>query len=169
MNIESPPLRDRRDDIPLLIHYFKNKYSFEFKKECLDIPPSVFDIFLSYRWPGNVRELENMIKRAIAMRDWTFVYSEIDTDAVDANEETYADPNKVSTGLNWDNDRIKKLFEENDYSLKKITKTFVSEAEREMILKTLEEHRWNRTKAAKVLNTSYRTLLSRIEEFGLKK
>ena len=70
--------------------------------------------------------------------------------------------------MTWKDDELKQMFEENDYSLKKISKAFVSEVERSMILKVLNENRWNRTKAAKVLNTSYRTLLSRIEEFGLK-
>ena len=60
------------------------------------------------------------------------------------------------------------FFEAPDFSLKKISKAYVSEAERDMILKALKETEWNRKKAAKQLGVSYKTLLNRIDEFNLK-
>ena len=63
---------------------------------------------------------------------------------------------------------MKKFFEEPDFSIKKIAKAYVSEAERQMILKALRDTEWNRKKAAKRLGVSYKTLLNRIEEFHLK-
>jgi DNA-binding NtrC family response regulator len=77
---------------------------------------------------------------------------------------TYAD----SLLLNWTDGQVVKLFEDQDFSLKKISKAYVSEAERVMISKTLRETDWNRKKAAKKLQVSYKTLLNRIEEFKLK-
>jgi DNA-binding NtrC family response regulator len=70
--------------------------------------------------------------------------------------------------LIWSDDQIKKLFQEPDFSIKKVAKAFVSEAERQMILKALRHTEWNRKKAAKQLCVSYKTLLNRIEEFDLK-
>ena len=70
--------------------------------------------------------------------------------------------------MNWTDVQIKKLFEDKNFSLKKISKAYVSEAERLMILKTLRETDWNRKKAAQKLKVSYKTLLNRIEEFKLK-
>jgi two-component system response regulator PilR (NtrC family) len=109
-----------------------------------------------------------MIKRAIAMRDWNFVFEELHLEDVDSEKGSEQNTAESASVLTWEDNKLKILFEENDYSLKKITKAFVSEAEQRMIIKTLEENRWNRTKAAKALSTSYRTLLARIEEFGLK-
>ena len=70
--------------------------------------------------------------------------------------------------LVWGDDQIKKLFQQPDFSIKKIAKDFVSEAECQMILKALRHTEWNRKKAAKELGVSYKTLLNRIEEFDLK-
>jgi transcriptional regulator with PAS, ATPase and Fis domain len=69
MTINATPLRMRKDDIHLLTHYFMNKYCFEFKKEFINIPDKISDFFLKYQWPGNIRELENVIRRAIVLRD----------------------------------------------------------------------------------------------------
>ena len=70
--------------------------------------------------------------------------------------------------MNWTDVQMKKLFEDKNFSLKKISKAYVSEAERLLILKTLRETDWNRKKAAQRLQVSYKTLLNRIEEFKLK-
>jgi DNA-binding NtrC family response regulator len=67
VNINIPPLRDRRDDIPLLAYHFLNKYSKKFGKQISGISPSVMNILLSFSWRGNVRELENVIERAVIM------------------------------------------------------------------------------------------------------
>ncbi len=76
----------------------------------------------------------------------------------------YADP----LLLNWTDGQVVKLFEDQNFSLKKISKAYVSEAERLMILRTLRETDWNRKKASQKLQVSYKTLLNRIEEFKLK-
>ena len=73
-----------------------------------------------------------------------------------------------SAPLAWPDDQLKEFFEASDFSLKRISKAYVSEAERDMILKALKETEWNRKKAAKQLGVSYKTLLNRIDEFNLK-
>jgi len=65
MPIQVSPLRERIEDVPLLIHYFLNKYCFELKREILSVPDDVINFFLSYHWPGNVRELQNVVERAL--------------------------------------------------------------------------------------------------------
>jgi transcriptional regulator with GAF, ATPase, and Fis domain len=63
--IQIPPLRERREDIPLLIPHFVKRYSARAGKKIESIPQEVMDTLLAYRWPGNVRELENIIERAV--------------------------------------------------------------------------------------------------------
>jgi len=67
--ISLPPLRARKDDIPLLTHHFLQKYSRAFCKEVNDISPEVLEVLSQYPFPGNVRELENIIERAVALTD----------------------------------------------------------------------------------------------------
>jgi transcriptional regulator with PAS, ATPase and Fis domain len=67
VNVVLPPLRDRKDDIPLLIQHFLEKYGEENRKPDLELVPDSLDILLSYDWPGNVRELENVIERAVVL------------------------------------------------------------------------------------------------------
>ena len=65
IDIELPPLRERREDIPLLVQHFINKFSKEMKKNISGVSEDALKILLNYSWPGNVRELENVIQRAI--------------------------------------------------------------------------------------------------------
>ncbi|NLD36296.1 MAG: sigma-54-dependent Fis family transcriptional regulator [Desulfatiglans sp.] len=168
MQIRVPPLRERRDDIPLLIHFFLNKYCFEYKKKISDLPERVLDFLVSYNWPGNIRELENIMRRAIAVSDWSFIFQELDQ----SNMDTSLKPDPVNSIELDDNDsehiRQLKLFKEQEYSLRKISKAYVSEKEHEAILDILNKTRWNRTKAAEILGVSYKTLINRMQEFGIK-
>ncbi|MBW2117555.1 MAG: sigma-54-dependent Fis family transcriptional regulator [Deltaproteobacteria bacterium] len=168
MKIKASSLRRRKDDIPLLTHYFLNKYCFEFKKELMHIPAKITDLFLAYQWPGNVRELENVIRRAIVLRDWNFIYKELDMEKVDREKEHVSSSEFDLFHPDRHDDRLTDFFEEKDFSLKKVSKAYVSEAERYAIMKSLEETQWNRRKAAQLLKVSYKTLLNRIDEFDLK-
>ena len=85
INIEIPPLRERKEDIPVLTQYFVKKISSKLGKRIINIEPDVFDLLSSYNWPGNVRELENVIERAIVFakehilttKDFEFLKNEI--------------------------------------------------------------------------------------------
>src|SRR5260221_7989237 len=67
INVQLPPLRDRKDDIPLLVQHFLEKYGEENKKPGLEVSPDALDMLMAYDWPGNVRELENVIERAVVL------------------------------------------------------------------------------------------------------
>ena len=72
-----PPLRDRPDDIPLLVEHFIEKISKENKKDVRGITPEAMQMFMHYRWPGNVRELENVIERVITLMDSDLITEEL--------------------------------------------------------------------------------------------
>jgi two-component system response regulator PilR (NtrC family) len=67
ISVQLPPLRDRRDDIPLLVQHFLEKYGEENQKKTLEITPDALDLLMEFDWPGNVRELENVIERAVVL------------------------------------------------------------------------------------------------------
>src|SRR6266480_3860815 len=67
INIQLPPLRDRKDDVPLLVQHFLEKYGEENRKPGLEVSPEALDMLMAYDWPGNVRELENVIERAVVL------------------------------------------------------------------------------------------------------
>jgi two-component system response regulator AtoC len=167
VHIEVPPLRDRKDDILLLSHYFLSKYCFELKRDSLEIPDDIAALLLKYRWPGNIRELENVVRRAIVLRDFDFILKELELKAGNHDMENPSLTNGISPNLGWNDDKVRSFFNRHNFSLKKIGKAYVSEVERQAILKALDETQWNRRKAAKLLKVSYKTLLNRIREFDL--
>lgn len=166
VNIYVPPLRDRKSDIPLLVHFFLSKYCFDLKKEILDVPGKVMDFFNNYHWPGNVREVENITRRSIIMRDWSFVFDELKQVEKQEAKKDISEP--IFPHANWNQERLNQYFDEDNISLKMITKAYVSEAEKEAIINTLCRTDWNRKKASKLLGVSYKTLLNRINEFQIK-
>jgi two-component system response regulator AtoC len=169
IHIQAPPLRERKQDIPTLIHYFVDKYCLELKKDVLEIPAKILKHLQAYQWPGNVRELENVVRRAVALRDWEFVFKELLLETI-PNGAGRVSRSREDLGAlgSWSDDKIEMLIRENQLSLKRITKSYVSEAERQAIVDVLARTQWNRKKAAELLGVSYKTLLGRIDEFRLK-
>ncbi len=167
IHIQATPLRERKPDIPVLMHYFVDKYCLELKKDALEIPGKILKHLQAYQWPGNVRELENVVRRAVALRDWEFVFKELNLESIPKGPGR-ASGEDLGAVAGWSDERIEKLIRENRFSLKKITKTYVSEAERQAIVDVLAKTQWNRKKAAELLGVSYKTLLGRIDEFRLK-
>ena len=167
VHIQAAPLRERKPDIAILMHYFVDKYCLELKKDALEIPAKILKHLQAYQWPGNVRELENVVRRAVALRDWEFVFKELNLETIPKGAGR-ASREVLGAVAGWSDEKIEKLIRENRFSLKKITKTYVSEAERQAIVDVLAKTQWNRKKAAELLGVSYKTLLGRIDEFGLK-
>jgi len=145
------PLRDRRDEIPGLVEYFVRRYARLFQREEFRLPPETMERLVRHRFPGNIRELENSVKRMIVLGDVPFMKSQI-PGGFESNGDTAAAP-AVKPG---------------SVSLKTVARKAALAAEREAILRALEQTRWNRLQAAKLLNISYRALLYKIKDSGLE-
>ena len=169
ISIVVPPLRERKEDIDLLVDYFMERYCIELGKQRVPLGRDIRAHFQAYPWPGNIRELENILKGIIALQKTDVVYSELKLEegaGVPEGEELRSRLTVLSQV--WDDRKIKQLIKgKKDIPLKEITKEYVSEVEKEAISKALEHTRWNRKKAAERLQISYKTLLNRIDEFGL--
>jgi DNA-binding NtrC family response regulator len=137
VNINLPPLRERKDDVPLLAEHFMEKYNLEFAKKFNRIEHKAMELMLSYQWPGNVRELENVIERAIVIDHGP----EIMARNLPFFERAQPVPGEPPRAL--------------------------EEVEKAHIGKMLEIHNWNVSKAAKVLDIDRTTLHKKIQKFGL--
>jgi two-component system response regulator AtoC len=150
VRIVTPPLRERPEEIPLLAGYFVERYAKAFKREGFTLPPETMERLIRHSFPGNVRELENTIKRMIVLGDPGLTVGPVLDGPAKGQERRAA--NMATPG---------------QASLKDISKRAAQAAERDAILKALEETRWNRLRAAKLLNMSYRSLLYKIKDAGL--
>lgn len=153
VGIHVPPLRERRDEIPLLTEYFMRNYCAQYNREPRDLSAETMGLFLHHHWPGNVRELENIIKRIIVLDDEVAALAEFSMLNGAVPEKaipTYPEQSKPG-----------KL------SLREVGRMAARLAEREAILRILRETRWNRKKAAQILRVSYKALLYKIKEVGL--
>ncbi len=162
VNIRTPALRERREDIPILTRYFLHKYAEKYGRARTEVSDQLMAYFLSYDWPGNVRELENLVKRLVILDDERFLFSEFKSRDVS--------PTAPSLGDDPDPDAFVIDFDALDgpISLKQIARDAAIQAERRMIAAVLEQTNWNRRKAAKLLDVSYKTLLYKIRECGLR-
>ena len=168
VSIVVPPLRERKEDIFLLTNYFMDKYCNELKKDPMHLDDSIREHFQRYDWPGNIRELENIIKGIIALEKTDIIYTDLKLGEVTDNEGGGSSPKSTDPYRMWDDRKIDQLINgKRGICLKTIRRRYTAEVEREAICKALELTRWNRKKAAKFLQVSYKTLLNRIEEFKL--
>jgi two-component system response regulator AtoC len=152
INILVPPLRERPEEIPGLVRYFVTRYSRLFNFPERELSPETMQALLAHPWPGNIRELENFVKRMIVLQDFTL-------------HRTLAAPSNVTP---LPAERPETFTATHGLSLKEISRRAVLEAEREVICRTLEQCRWNRVKTAKMLKISYRALLYKMKDMGLK-
>jgi two-component system, NtrC family, response regulator AtoC len=150
IQITVPPLRERPEEIPILAEYFMQRYSQLFRRESLRLFPETVQRLLHHRFPGNVRELENMIKRMIVLGDPLLRRSALPGGTAPTEDNGEPRPPKAAT-----------------LSLKDISRKAAHIAEREAILQALEQTQWNRVRAAKLLEISYRALLYKIKDAGL--
>jgi two-component system, NtrC family, response regulator AtoC len=144
-----PPLRERPEEIPVLADYFLQRYSQLFRRETLQMPAETMQRLIRHRFPGNVRELENMIKRMIVLGDPLLRRSPLPGPAPAADDGGGRAVKAATT------------------SLKDIARKAAQIAEKEAILQALEQTQWNRVRAAKLLDISYRALLYKIKDSGL--
>lgn len=146
--IHIPPLRERKEDIPLLVDHFLEKFAEEMKKDLHGVSPDCLQALADYSWPGNVRELENTVERALVLETGPELNVEQLPDTI-RNQEV--------------NPAIKAAA--NELSIKKM----MAIMEQELIKKALEKTNGNRTWAAKLLEISHRALLYKIKRYGLER
>lgn len=140
VRINLPPLRDRKDDIPLLVNYFLNKFSKENNKPIPQLEPEVMDALLNYDWPGNIRELANVIERAVVLSPSGLI-------------SIKHLPRRIQENTKWITTK------ENTLNL--------LEVEKSLILKALNSTGWNQTKAAEILGISRKQLRTKMKHHGL--
>jgi len=150
MSIHLPPLRERKDDVSILVDHFLKKYSQKLQKNIERIEPEVMRLLMNYEWPGNVRELENVIERAIVLTETSTLRSE------DIPEELALGPARSRISIPF--------LGETDLSIKKVER----KVEEELIRRALKRTGGNKTQAAKLLEISHRALLYKIKEYGIE-
>src|ERR1700723_371127 len=141
-----PALRDRREDIPILVESFFIKHAAQFGRPRPSLSPLTVRMLTEYSWPGNIRELENVVKKIIALGDERIAVSELTLAPTEPRTEV-----PVARGN----------------SLKAASRAASREAEREMILRALAHTRWNRKRAAQELQISYKSLLYKLKQIGV--
>lgn len=147
-----PPLRARKEDLPLLVDYLRRKFGQEYGRKVARITPEVLDMLVAYDWPGNVRELENIISRTIINMQYNEEY--ILPGHVPQLHNSAA-PGKGGTGY--------------DTKLKqgRTLEEVVGEVEKQVILDTLRETGGNKTEAARRLGIATRSLYYKLERYGI--
>ena len=150
VSLNLPPLRERTEDIPLLVQHFIEKFSKKLSLEIKGIQPEALKLLLRYGWRGNIRELENCIERSIVLADGL----EIDVASLPKNLKTITEStNRTET----------KVGDPESLSIKTRTR----DLEVDLITKALTKTNGNRTHAAKILEISHRALLYKLKEYGL--
>jgi transcriptional regulator with PAS, ATPase and Fis domain len=138
MRVTLPPLRDRRDDIPLLVNYFMKKFNSKFNKNITSVSTDVEKIFMEYPWPGNIRELEHALEHAFILCRQTA----ITVDHLPPELQSFEVAESALTG-NGDID------------------------DPQLIIDALDKSAWNKTKAASLLGISRRSIYRKIKEYSI--
>jgi two-component system response regulator AtoC len=150
IRVEIPPLRERREDIPVLCNYFLCRYRDRYKSSVEQISPALMDSFLRYDWPGNLRQLENAIKRYLILPEMNMNLAEL---------KEQAQPGTAAV--------VPIKPKEDSMSLKDVGTRAAENAEKELVLRVLEETSWNRKQAARRLNICYKALLNKLKRWQI--
>jgi two-component system response regulator AtoC len=147
LHVKMPTLRERREDIPILVEYFLSQFALRFERRVTPISSQTMHYLRQREWLGNIRELENCVARYVLLQSEDAFLAE---HPEDKRRNTLV-PKTVGAAV----------------PLKRVARQAIRELERNLILKALQENRWNRRKAAQALNISYRSLIYKIREAGL--
>jgi two-component system, NtrC family, response regulator AtoC len=142
-----PPLRERKEDIPDLLENLLAKHAGELKKQVPAMNDSALELLMSYNWPGNIRELENVARKIVALGDPALALG--DLRAAPAILPRSSETPRFSP-------------------LKAAARAASRRTEKELILQALERTRWNRKRAARELQISYKSLLYKIKQIGVR-
>ena len=143
-----PPLRERKEDIALLVEFFLTRHAADLGRPRPSLSPRTLRAFLDHSWPGNIRELENAVIKIVALGDEQLTIAEL--------------------GVTPPETRMAEAVEVHVHSLKATARAASRGAERELILKTLARTRWNRKRAAQELQISYKSLLYKLKQIELQ-
>jgi DNA-binding NtrC family response regulator len=149
-----PPLRDRKEEIPILLKHFMSRMSESYARAPLPLSGPLLEACLRHSWPGNLRELSNFIKRYLVLGDETLAASELQP-RPDGGSGAHADGRSAVAAA------------ENSGGLKSLSRNAKDGAEAEAIARALEETNWNRKQAAVLLKISYKALLYKIRQYGI--
>jgi two-component system response regulator AtoC len=154
IRITVPPLRERREDIPVLASHFVAKYRDKYKSSVLELPRELLEGFKKFHWPGNIRQLENSVRRFLILPDLPMALSELrsEPEAVVVAGSPVAPPPTENQPL----------------FLKEVGAHAAEQAEREVVLRMLDETNWNRKQAARLLNISYKALRNKLKKWNLQ-
>jgi transcriptional regulator with PAS, ATPase and Fis domain len=144
-----PPLRERREEIPVLLRYYMNSLARQFAKNAPPVSDRLVQECLRYYWPGNLRELCNLVKRYLVLENEEMIIEELRMHAKEGAGEIEGSPAAARGGL------------------KAMMRNLKDDAEAREIQRALEEANWNRKVAATKLNISYKALLYKIKQHGL--
>jgi two-component system, NtrC family, response regulator AtoC len=139
-----PPLRQRREDIPILMEHFLGKFGHDFQRQVPALSKETHRLFQEYSWPGNVRELENAARAIVALGDEAVAMGGLRAMLRRPSAEVNGGP----------------------VSLKQAARAASRELEKELILRALTRTRWNRRRAAQDLQISYKALLYKLKQMG---
>ncbi len=158
-----PPLRERREEVPLLLHYFMRYLSKQYALSPRSYSPAVLEACRSHDWPGNLPEMENFVKRFLLAGGKELPFAnEPESHAFKGNGSLAcrsgpaSSPPQTQVGISGSE------------SLKALVQTVKLEAERNAIAAALEKTGWNRKAASRLLKVSYRTLLYKIEQYQMR-
>lgn len=138
-----PPLRERTEDIALLAEYFLARHADELKKSAPALNKETMELLLSYHWPGNIRELENVARKMVALSDTSLAVSDLRV-------------TRMAPAPGMESGR--------GSSLKMAARAASRQTERELILQALQRTKWNRKRAARELQISYKSLLYKLKQ-----
>lgn len=153
LSISLPTLAERREDIPLLIDYLVKKYSTQYAKARPAISKRMLQRLTVQPWPGNIRQLENLVKRFVIVGSEESLTEDDATWGIEGNPPSSVDPKRTAV--------------ERAADLQTGLKETLRQLEREVILRALNAHSWNRRLAARALRISYTTLLYKMRVAGI--
>jgi two-component system response regulator AtoC len=158
VHLRLPPLRDRKEDIPALLEFFFQKYASLFERPEPKISESTMSLLSRHSWPGNIRELENVARKIVALGDEHLATHDLTAEHRSKAPDPPPSAAKVSEpGFSPGRSG----------SLKEAARAASRVAERAMILNQLERTHWNRKRAARELQISYKALLYKLKQLGL--
>src|SRR5437660_12152712 len=151
--LQLPPLRERKEEIPILLKHFMSRMSEQYARPPLPLSQALLQACQEYSWPGNLRELSNFIKRYLILGDEKLAIAELNPKN-DSNGGSRADGAPKGT-------------ESSTGGLKSLSRSAKDEAEAGAITQALEQTNWNRKQAAALLKISYKALIYKIRQYGI--